>query len=324
MSTDSQRQTNRPPGLHEAIQTDQYCEVADGIRLHFASCGTRGRPLVLLVHGFPEFWYAWRNVLPMLGAQADYFAVAPDLRGYNLSSKPPEVADYKARLLVQDLIALAKSLGYEKFFLVGHDWGGAITWTMAQTHPASIERLVILNSPHPVPFARALAHDEPQQKASAYMNWLRRPGSEDELLANDLAMMDQFLTKGLDADGQHPWYQGDVKKAYHAAWSQPGALRSAINYYRVSPLYPPIGDDPGARRLTLAPEDFQIRVPTLVIWGERDTALLPVVIEGLDACVPDLRIERLANATHWLVHEQPDTVARLIKDFIKDAPGSAG
>jgi len=295
------------------ITTGHFVRVAPDVRLHYASCGEPGAPLMLFLHGFPEFWYAWRAVLAAFGAR--FHAVAPDLRGYNLSDKPADVRAYRASVLVSDIDALVRGLGHERCVLVAHDWGGAVAWSFAIAHPHRVDRLVILNAPHPVPFARALATDAEQQAASQYMNWLRRPGSETVLARDGFARLDDFFLRL----GGAAWFRGQVRDAYHAAWAQPGAIAGGVNYYRASPLYPPVGDDPGAARLALSEAGFIVRPKTLVIWGDEDTALRPVLLDGLDRLVRDLRIVRLADATHWLVHEQPDRVVREISGFVDDA-----
>ena len=296
-----------------AVTSGHFVRVAPDVQLHYASCGEPGAPLMLFLHGFPEFWYAWRALLPAFGDR--FHAVAPDLRGYNLSDKPTDVRAYRASALVADIDALVRGLGHERCVLVAHDWGGAAAWSYAIAHPQRVARLVILNSPHPVPFARALAHDAGQRAASQYMNWLRRPGSEAVLARDGFARLDAFFL-GL---GGAAWFHGEVRDAYHAAWAQPGAIAGGVNFYRASPLYPPVGDDPGAARVQLVEGEFVVRTKTLVIWGERDTALLPVLLDGLDRLVPDLRIVRLTDATHWLVHEQPQRIAREISGFVDDA-----
>ena len=283
----------------------------NGVRLHYAQAGEG--PLVLFLHGFPEFWYCWKKQLENFGR--DHLAVAPDLRGFNLSDRPADVKQYKARILVEDVRALAERLGHperEKFVLVAHDWGGAVAWAYAMAHPQTLSKLVIVNSPHPVPFARELAHNPAQQDASQYMNLFRTGKAERVLSENNYERLMKMTLEG--------WGKGSIdaaeKAAYVEAWSQPGALTGSLNYYRASPLYPPIGDDPGAKALNLAPADFMVRVPTLVVWGMRDQALLPANLDGLEACVPDLRIERLPEATHWVMHEEPERLNRLIRDFL--------
>lgn len=300
-------------GPQPRITTGQFVRVAPEVRLHYASCGEPGAPLMLFLHGFPEFWYAWRTLLPVFGDR--FHAVAPDLRGYNLSDKPADVRAYRAPALVADVDALVRGLGHEQCVLVGHDWGGALAWSYAIAHPQRVAKLVILNAPHPVPFARALATDAAQQAASQYMNWLRRPGSEEVLARDGCARLDAFFL-GL---GDAPWFHGAVRDAYHAAWARPGAIAGGVNYYRASPLHPPAGDDAGAARLALVEDEFVVRAKTLVIWGDADTALLPGLLDGLGRLVPDLRLVRLAQATHWLVHEQPQRIIREITAFVDDA-----
>lgn len=296
-----------------SVATGRFVRVAPDVRLHYAECGTPGAPLMVFLHGFPEFWYAWRAVLPVFGER--FHAVAPDLRGYNLSDKPADVRAYRAPALVADVDALVRALGHERCILVAHDWGGAVAWAYAIAHPGRVSKLVVLNAPHPVSFARALAHDPAQQAASQYMNWLRRPGSEAVLARDGFARLDDFFLRL----GGAAWFHGAVREAYHAAWAQPGALAGGVNYYRASPLHPPLGDDPGAAKVSLNEPEFIVRAKTLVIWGDGDTALLPVLLDGLDRLVPDLRVVRLPDATHWLVHEQPGRVIAEIEGFVADA-----
>src|SRR5262245_24711762 len=170
-----------------SITTDQYAQLAHGIRLHYASCGVRGRPLVLCIHGFPEYWGAWEDVLPLLGKWA--YAVAPDLRGYNLSSQPSGVEAYRAREIVGDVIGLIAALGYAQAIIVAHDWGGAAGWQLAISKPQLVQKLVIVNSPHPFTFARELANNPEQQRASAYMNRLRAADAEELLAKDDFARL---------------------------------------------------------------------------------------------------------------------------------------
>ncbi len=279
----------------------------NGVRLHYAHAG-QGAP-ILFLHGFPEFWYGWRHQLAEFGRT--HHAIAPDLRGYNLSDKPEGVAHYKPRVLVEDVRQLAQRFPDGNLLVVAHDWGGALAWGLAIAHPELIGRLVIINSPHPYLFARDLAHDKAQQDASQYMNFFRGEKAERVLSENNYArlaaMMDSWGGTGAG---------DEERRAYIGAWSQPGALTGGLNWYRASPLYPPLGDDPGAAALALRRDEFVVRVPTLVIWGMRDRALLPRLLDGLDELVPDLRVERVPDATHWVVHEQPDRVNRLIRTFI--------
>lgn len=289
----------KPPEI-----THHYAD-ANGIRLHYAAAG--GGPLILFLHGFPEFWYAWRAQLVEFGRGR--LAVAPDQRGHNLSGKPEGVEAYKARHLVADIRALAHALGHPRFTLVAHDWGGAIAWSLAIAHPEMVDRLVIVNAPHPIPFARELGGNPEHQKASSYMNLFRDAKAERVMSEDGYRRLARMSVDWWSASDEE-------RRAYREAWAQPGALTCMLNWYRASPFYPPIGDDPGAARLKLDPKDFVVRVPTLVIWGMRDGFLRPSLLDGLDACVPDLRIERIEEGTHWVIHEQPGRVNALIRGFI--------
>jgi len=273
-----------------------YAEV-NGVRLHYVTAGQG--PLVVFVHGFPEHWYAWRCQLAEFGR--DHQAVALDMRGYNLSGKPEGVAHYALPLLVEDVRALAAHLGHERFVVVGHDWGGVVAWALAAAHPEHVEKLVIINAPHPDVFARELAHDPAQQQASGYMQLFRSPQAEAVLSANDYAPLAGMMRRQLgerfsDAD----------RAAYVAAWSQPGALTGGLNYYRAAEFVRPVGAS-----------EMIIRVPTLVIWGEKDTALLASNLDGLERYVPDLTIQRLPDCSHFVVHEQPERVNAMIREFIR-------
>jgi pimeloyl-ACP methyl ester carboxylesterase len=280
---------------HETVE-------ANGIRLHAARCG--GGPLVLFLHGFPEYWAMWRPILEHFGARGRC-AVAPDMRGYNLSDKPPAVEDYRAKHLVADVLALAAHYTKEKFVLVAHDWGGAVAWSVAIAHPERLSRLVMLNSPHPYLFWRELCNNPAQQKASEYMLLFRHAKAERVLAENGYA---RLLRTFADLDS-------GARQALVEAWSQPGALTGGLNYYRASALYPPSAQDPGAKKLQLEAKDFMVRVPTLVIWGERDTALLPGCLDGLEEVVPGVKIVRVPEATHWVARERTAQVIREIEAF---------
>jgi pimeloyl-ACP methyl ester carboxylesterase len=289
----------------------QYAEV-NGIRLHYVSVG-KGK-LIMFVHGFPEFWYEWEIQLIEFGQ--DYQAVAPDLRGYNLSSKPSDVEKYHVKYLIEDLRALADNLGHEKFIMVGHDWGGGVAWSAAMRHPELLEKLVIINSPHPAVFARELLNNPDQQKASQYMLMLRSAEAERVLSENNFARLSDVLVQF-----GSKWEMSEERRLkYIDAWSQPGALTGSLNYYRASPLYPPTSTEDKEQIksiLNLPKEMLAVRVPTLVIWGEQDRALLTGNLDGLEEYIEDLTLKRIPDGTHWVIHEQPELVNTLIREFIK-------
>jgi pimeloyl-ACP methyl ester carboxylesterase len=283
----------------------EYAEV-NGVRLHYVTDG-KG-PLIVFLHGFPEFWYEWKQQLPEFAK--DYRSVAPDMRGYNLSGKPAGVDHYQMKELVEDVRALVKHLGYKKFVLVCHDWGGAVAWSFAIAHPEYLEKLVIINCPHPAILARELAENPAQQKASQYMLLFRSAQAEQTLSANNYAgLVDGVLGDGLKTGA---FTEAD-KQAYIQAWSQPGALTGGLNYYRAANLGPPA---PGE---AIAPPtgSLLVKVPTLVIWGEKDTALLTGNLDGMDKFVPKLTVKRIPDGSHWVLHEKPELVNEYIREFIQ-------
>jgi pimeloyl-ACP methyl ester carboxylesterase len=288
----------------------EYAKV-NGIRLHYVTTGS-GK-LMLFVHGFPEFWHAWKDQLAEFGQE--YLTVAPDMRGYNLSSKPTDVGQYQIKILVEDLRQLAEHLGHKKLILVGHDWGGAIAWAFALSHPGYLEKLVVINASHPAIFERELRENPAQQKASEYMLMFQRPEeAEKNLSANNYAfLIEAVLSEGLKQD----YFTEEDRKAYLDAWSQPGALTGGLNYYRAAHVGPPAGAGTQTSGNFLPDlSDLTVRVPTLVIWGERDPYLLSGNLRGLERFVPDLTIKRVPDGSHWVVHEKPALVNAHIRDFI--------
>jgi len=197
--------------------------------------------------------------------------------------------------------------------MVAHDWGGAVAWNIAITHPEFISKLIIINATHPYPFAMGLVNDPAQQAASAYMNWLRNPGSEQALAKDSFRVMEQFM---LGMGEQPEWFDDAIRERYHACWAR--GLTGCVNYYRASPLHPPTPEDAGAARLSLDPANFHVRVPVRVIWGEKDKALLPGLLDGLHDFVDDLKIERLPNASHWVVHEYPANINEYLHRFLSE------
>lgn len=296
---------------------EHFFAPVNGIRLHCVSEGAADAPLMLFVHGFPEFWYAWKSQLEEFGK--DHRAVAFDLRGHNLSDKPEGVDAYRVKPLLEDLRQLIGHLQAGKAdkscVLVAHDWGGAIAWTFAAAFPQYVKKLVIINAPHTVPFARALASDPVQQEASHYMLLLRHAKAERVLMENNYERLLKMFSR--TADG-HCALTDEEIPLYREAWSQPGALTCALNLYRASPLYPPTAEDPGAAALKLDPAALTVRVPTLVIWGDADTALGTALLDGLDKVVPDLRIRHIPEGSHWVIHEQPQQVSAAILEFLAE------
>ena len=289
----------------------EYVDI-NGIKLHYAACGSGS--LMIFLHGFPEFWYAWKDQLPEFGQ--DHLAVAPDMRGYNLSDKPTEVSAYQIPNLIADVRALAESLGYQKFTLIGHDWGGAVAWAFALTFPEYLERLIIVNAPHPITFYRELLQNPAQQAASQYMLMFRSAEAEAMLSANNFGLFQETFLNVLLAQGH---LTAEDCQAYLTAWAQPGALTGGLNYYRAAEIGPPTGQgdqDKLQALLKMLPNQL-INVPTLVIWGEQDIYLLASELDGLEEYVPNVTIERIPEGTHWVIHEYPTQVNNLIRAFLK-------
>ena len=288
----------------------EYADL-NGIRLHYVTVG-EGK-LIMFVHGFPEFWYAWKNQLVEFGR--DYLAVAPDMRGYNLSAKPTDVDQYQVKYLVEDLRALAEHFGHKKFTLVGHDWGGGVAWAFALYHSDRLEKLIIINAPHPAIFERELRESPAQQKASEYMLMFQRPGeAEKTLSANNYA----FLIEAVLSDGlKQGYFTEEDRRAYLEAWSQPGALTGGLNYYRAAEIGPP-GSKGGRAKGSFVADipSLVVKVPTLVLWGEKDPYLLTGNLNGFEQFVPDLRIKRIPDGSHWVVHEKPQLINAWIREFI--------
>ena len=277
-----------------------YAEVGD-VRLHYVEAGNG--PLIVLLHGFPEFWYGWRLQIKPLAA-AGFRVVAPDTRGYNLSSRPVGIAAYSADKLADDIRGLIREIGAESACVVGHDWGGTIAWTMAMKYPEVVNRLVILDAAHPRVFTRGLVN--PRQFLRLwYIFFFALPGLPERIVsAGRFRFFRRFLR---DA---RPAYTPDEMDRYAEAWSQPGAPTAMIDYYRCS-VHPPKGAKP-----TLG----TVSAPTLAIWGQRDRYLGPGVRNPDRKDVPNLaRVEQVPGASHWVHHDEPERVNQLLTDFFAPA-----
>ena len=299
-----------------------------GITLSCRASGAKGRPVLMFLHGFPEAAFVWDELLEHFSRPENggYRCVAPNLRGYEHSSAPTEVQAYRAKFLVQDIVALIDAecgTGQPLAALVAHDWGGALAWNLANQHPERLRQLVVINSPHPAPFVQAMQNNPAQQAASAYMNFLVQPDAAAQLSANGFAKLLGFLRgQGDELSGSHslaasaaPWLTPELEERYRAVWGL--GLQGGLNYYRASPLRPATAQDKSIASVTLPPEMLHIAVPTLVLWAQDDIALLPCLTEGLEQHIPDLKKVDIEGATHWVVHEQPQRVIAEISAFLK-------
>lgn len=277
----------------------------NGVRLHYVEAGSG--PLVVLLHGFPEFWYSWRHQIPAL-AEAGFHVIAPDLRGYNLSDKPPGVPAYRLEVLLADIAGLVEHAGAEKAAIAGHDWGGVLAWRLPIFYPAIVDKLVILNAPHPAAYRRELRSWR-QLLKSWYIFLFQVPGLPEQLFeAGDYDLLDRTLRR--QPIHREAFTPEDIRR-YKQALARPGALTAALNYYRALPH--------GLTRPS-ADETAPIPVPTLLLWGEQDSYLSPRLTEGLAPWVPDLRVVRFPDASHWVQNDAPERVNRLMIDFLHDMP----
>ena len=288
-------------------------DLATGVTLN-VRLGGAGDPIVFL-HGFPESHRAWRHQLVDLSR--DHFVIAPDQRGYAASDKPVGIENYEADKIVADLVALADALGLEGFTLVGHDWGGAVAWLAALTHPARVDRLIIVNAPHPLIFQKTLIEDEAQRAASQYIRALRSPGVEAAIRAMGL---DAFFEKVIGRNADAARMPAEERQHYIDDWSRPGALTAMIDWYRASGLEVPATDEDAALPLWTKAPFPRLSMPVLVIWGMKDTALLPVQLAGLHEHIDDLRIVTVEDAGHFVPWERPETVNAAIRDFLAETP----
>ena len=271
------------------------------IELHAVAAGPHDGPVVMLLHGFPEFWYSWhKQVDPLAGA--GFRVVAPDQRGYNLSSKPRGVANYALVHLVSDVIAIADQLDARRFFLAGHDWGGAVAWSAATLHPQRIAKLGILNVPHPSVMLRYMNTNPRQIRRSWYMFLLQIPWLPEMIFrARDF----RFGVNAFVNSSRPGTFTSEDIVQYRGAWSQPGALTGSMNWYRAA-----------ARHRSKLPDPI-VHVPTRMLWGERDAFLLPQMAQDSLRYCDSAELYAFANASHWLQHEEPQRVCELLIDFFR-------
>ena len=280
-----------------------------GVELDVATAGDAAAPAIILLHGFPESHRTWRHQIPELAKT--HFVIAPDQRGFARSSKPEGVENYTPDKPVGDLLALASHFGKERFVLVGHDWGGAIAWMAALQHPDRVERLVIVNAPHPFVFQKSLFDDMGQRAASQYIRAFRNPALDAQIAAMGVdRFFDTSFARHVDADLVAP-----ERANYLAEWSQPGAMTAMLNWYRASAIVVPAMDETPDRPAFLDGPFPPLAMPVLVIWGMRDAALLPVQLEGLDALIPDLTLVKV-DSGHFVPWEKPQPVTDAIREWL--------
>lgn len=277
---------------------------ANGINIHYVTAG-KG-PLLLLLHGFPQFWYAWRHQIPVL---AQHFqVVAPDLRGYNETERPSRVEDYRPGILASDISGLMRALGFEKAHIVGHDWGGAVAWRLVYDQPEVIDRLVILNSPHPLLFKRAMKTNWRQIIKSWYILFFQIPYLPEKIFK----MNPKGILKSILKPIRKETFSAADLELYLQTIEKPGAFAAALNYYRAAFRK---GENKTKREVK------KIATPTLVIWGEEDRALGKELTEGMEPLFSGpFQIQYIPQCSHWVQEEQPEQVNRLLLQFLQRDP----
>lgn len=290
--------------------TQERISLPTGVELDVMLGGDRTSDPIIFLHGFPESHRTWRHQLPDLAR--DHFVVAPDQRGFARSSKPLRVEDYQPDKAVADLIALADALGIGRFTLVGHDWGGAIAWMAALQHPDRVARLIICNAPHPLIFQKSLIDDPAQRAASQYMRAFRDPGME---AAIDAMGLERFFDTSFMRHTDFAKVGAAEREIYLDQWRQPGAMTAMLNWYRAAQILVPAMDEEPEQPAFLDLPFPKLAMPTLVIWGMGDKALLPVQLDGLDELVDDLTVVEV-DAGHFVPWEAPEAVTGAIRYFL--------
>jgi pimeloyl-ACP methyl ester carboxylesterase len=294
------RRENKIPKL-ATIETWQHQYIiTNGIRMHYVTEGEG--PLIVLLHGFPEFWYSWRFQIPFL-AEHGYTVVAPDLRGYNDTDKPHKGYDIPS--LLRDIKGLIKGLGQSEAIIVGHDWGGVLAWAFALNYPDMTGRLIVMNAPHPAAMMREMRTLK-QLRKSWYVFAFQIPWLPEYMLGRKHANEIGKMLRG--AALQKSAFPREVTAKYQEAMSKPGAIKAAISYYRQ--LF---------WRLPFSFKSYELRIntPTLLMWGEQDIALGIELTTGLERWVNDIQIKRIPDSGHWVQQEQPEKVNQYMLEFLK-------
>lgn len=285
------------------MQTEETFVETNGIKLHVIMAGPKDSPPVILLHGFPEFWYGWRKQIPVL-AEAGFRVVVPDQRGYNLSDKPKGVKANRLDILVADVLGLIDALGYDKVRLIGHDWGAIVAWALAIWHPERLLKLGIMNVPHPSVMMKSLLKgDREQLRRSWYVFAFQIPWLPEFFLRrNDWRNAVRVLRGSAKI---HTFKNEDIAE-YKKSWSQPGAMTAMINWYRAI-----------VRHRPKMPEDPRVTVPTLMLWGKQDVALSHRMAQpSIDYC-DDGKLVSFEDATHWVQHDAADEVNHLLLEFLR-------
>lgn len=278
------------------VDAESTIRTVNGIDLHVVAAGDKTDPLVVLLHGFPEFWYAWRaQIAPLV--EAGYRVLVPDLRGYNLSEKPRGVRSYRVRDSSQDVIGLIATENRDVAHVVGHDWGGMVAWDLGLRYSDMIDRLAIVNAPHPRAYLQQIAANPEQLWRSGYAVFFQLPWLPERVLQyNDYAILERGIRKTA-APGA---FSEDEVARYRRAWGRDRALTGMLNWYRAAARYPPI------------PRSERVDVPTMILWGEADTALVSELAVDSDQFCRESRLELRPETSHWVLHEDSRRVTTLL------------
>ncbi|MCX7981527.1 MAG: alpha/beta hydrolase [Syntrophales bacterium] len=282
---------------------EKYVET-NGIRLHVMESGPKEGPVIFFLHGFPEFWYAWRKQIEFFSTRG-YLTVAPDQRGYNLSDKPSGVAPYRVDELARDIIGLMDHYGREKFFLVGHDWGGAVSWWIALKYPERLKKLVIMNCSHPLVYRKHLLGNQRQMEKSWYVFYFQLPGLVEKFAAADNFSWPVRLLVETSRPGT---FSEEELERYREAFQQPGAFSAMVNWYRAT-----------FQAKSEPPADFRVKVPTLILWGMNDVAFVPEQADESLAFCDNGRLVKFPESSHWIEHEEAEKINPLMLEFFEEA-----
>ncbi|SIR83381.1 alpha/beta fold hydrolase [Natronorubrum thiooxidans] len=286
--------------LLSTVEAESTVRRINGVRIHVVEAGDDADPLVVLLHGFPEFWYGWRHQIEPL-VDAGYRVLVPDQRGYNLSDKPAGVRAYRIRECSRDIVALVASEGRDQAHIVGHDWGGMVAWELALRYPSVVDRLGIVNAPHPGVYRHHLRSNPDQLRRSWYVFVFQLPWiPELACRRDDFSLLERALRETAAPET----FAESERKHYRAAWDRDGALTGMIHWYRAAARYPqPLPSE-------------QVDAPTMIVWGENDTALTTELAVDSDQHCPISRLELLPATSHWVQHERPTQLSELLCDWL--------
>ncbi len=280
---------------------ERYIET-NGIKLHVMEAGPQDGPMLLFLHGFPEFWYAWRRQIGYF-AEKGYLVVVPDQRGYNLSDKPQGIAAYKIDELAKDIVGLIDAYGRDKILLVGHDWGASVSWWVAMKYPERISKMVILNVPHPKVMAKHMFTNYDQMQKSWYIFYFQLPGAVEQLAQ---ATNYQWALNLITSNAKPGAFSPEDLEKYREAFARPGAFSAMVNWYRAS-----------VQTKQEQPQSFDVEAPLLFLWGEEDIAMLAQMADESMPYCKNGKLIRMPGVSHWIQHEQAEKVNALIENFIK-------